>query len=216
MKIRKNDPLPDHTKLDYYECVAKITLEDLFPDRYQDLKVLDKPDLQGKEIGIEVTKASDQRHEEILNNWLKANETDDENLKSFYIDRMKHLGKEYTDGFITWPEYQPKFELVKTAIEKKEKKVLSGGYREFGELDLFIFTDVGIYYDVIAEANEYMTCKAHNSLFRIIYVFSRDSELHIYNLHERKYYKIDVTGQTERNIMAREMVIDGEESGSGI
>ena len=58
MKIRKNDPLPDHTKLDYYECVAKITLEDLFPDRYQDLKVLDKPDLQGKEIGIEVTKAS--------------------------------------------------------------------------------------------------------------------------------------------------------------
>ena len=41
-----NKPLPDHTKVDYYECLAKLILEKMFPNEFENLEILDKPDLQ--------------------------------------------------------------------------------------------------------------------------------------------------------------------------
>lgn len=38
MKIDKNKPLPDHTKLHYDECCALLVLKELFPDRYSKLE----------------------------------------------------------------------------------------------------------------------------------------------------------------------------------
>lgn len=58
MKIDKNRPLPEHTKLDYDECCALLVLKELFPDRYSTLEILDKPDLQGVNVGVEVTIAN--------------------------------------------------------------------------------------------------------------------------------------------------------------
>lgn len=56
-KIDRDKPLPPHTKLDYYECYAKIVLEDLFPVFISELLLKDKPDLQDirSQVGIEVT-----------------------------------------------------------------------------------------------------------------------------------------------------------------
>lgn len=53
----KNKPLPDHTKIDYYECLAKIVLEEIFSKEFERLEIIDKPDLQNneKDTGIEVT-----------------------------------------------------------------------------------------------------------------------------------------------------------------
>ncbi len=68
MRIEKNKPLPNHTKLNYDECCAKLILEELFPKRYHKLALSDKPDLQGEEVGIEVTIANNQKMEEARNN----------------------------------------------------------------------------------------------------------------------------------------------------
>ena len=55
----ENKPLLQHTKLNYYECLAKIVLEKLFRDIFVDLEIKDKPDLQNSQIGkgVEVTRA---------------------------------------------------------------------------------------------------------------------------------------------------------------
>ena len=45
-KIEKDRPLSSHTKLNYYECYAKIVLEDVFSEQFCDLIIADKPDLQ--------------------------------------------------------------------------------------------------------------------------------------------------------------------------
>ena len=82
MKIDKNKPLPDHTKLDYDECCAKLILEELFPNRYHNLLLADKPDLQGTNVGIEVTIANDSKMQEALNNWVKAYNCSDEKKKA--------------------------------------------------------------------------------------------------------------------------------------
>ena len=42
MKIDPHKPLPSHTKLRYEECYAK---EFLYPNKYKDLAIRDKPDL---------------------------------------------------------------------------------------------------------------------------------------------------------------------------
>lgn len=78
MKIDKNKPLPEHTKLDYDECCALLVLKELFPDRYNTLEISDKPDLQGVNVGVEVTIADDKNHQEALKNWVKAYHCDDE------------------------------------------------------------------------------------------------------------------------------------------
>ena len=69
--IDPGKPLPDHTKLDYDECCAKLTLEELFPERYAQLTLADKPDLQGQDVGIEVTVANDPKMQEALNKYKK-------------------------------------------------------------------------------------------------------------------------------------------------
>ncbi len=58
--------MPDHTIIDYDECCALLILKELFPERYTDLVLDDKPDLQGRKIGIEVTIAIERDHQEAV------------------------------------------------------------------------------------------------------------------------------------------------------
>ena len=119
MKIEKNKPLPKHTKLDYYECYALLTLRELFPNKYRDLRLKDKPDLQGTIIGIEVTIADNQNHQEALNNWVKACSCEDKTMKSCYRERMNRLGVKFTEGVQSWPGCSPTFKFVREAVEKR-------------------------------------------------------------------------------------------------
>ena len=98
MKIDKNKPLPDHTKLKYDECCAKLILEELFLDRYKNLLLADKPDLQGINVGIEVTTADDHNKQESMSNWVKAYNCQDEKARNNKIERLAQLGVKYTGG----------------------------------------------------------------------------------------------------------------------
>ena len=63
MIIDENKPLSSHTKLNYWECYAKIVLKDLLPDEFCNLTLADKPDLQDADgdVGIEVTRAENPK-----------------------------------------------------------------------------------------------------------------------------------------------------------
>lgn len=126
MEAEKFKPLPDHTRLDYNECCAKLLLEELFPSRYPELKLADKPDLQGQSVGIEVTIADSEKHKEALNNWIKANNCTDENKKAKYTERMNQLGVEYTGGIQCWTSINPSFALTRNAVDTKIKKLKKG------------------------------------------------------------------------------------------
>ena len=80
-KIEKDRPLPGHTKLDYYECYAKIVLEEFFS--YNNLLLDDKPDLQDiqNSIGIEVTTAEEPKMLEAENLYLKLIYADEDTIE---------------------------------------------------------------------------------------------------------------------------------------
>ena len=204
MKIDKDKPLPDHTKLKYDECCAFLILKERFPERYNILAISDKPDLQGVDIGIEVTIANDRKHQEALNNWVKAYNCNDEQKREHYIERMKQLGVSYTGGIQLWPGRIPSFKYIKEAVNIKMEKVKSGKYKRFREYELFVFTDTWLYEDLLREGIIF---------FESTHILEKECKLHIF---EKKYYEmvdIDIYEQSERNIRARRMVEQAEESG---
>ena len=213
MKIDKDKPLPDHTKLDYDECRAKLILEELFPNRYYDLLIADKPDLQGDNVGIEVTIAHDQKMQEALGNWVKANYCPDEKKKGRYIDRMEQLGVKYTGGVQSWPGSSQSFALTKTAIEAKISKLKKGIYKPFPRYELFIFTDTWYHETVLEDAKRYIFNNEVSESYKTIYVLSEGADLHVFetDLCVHQNIKIAFSEQSDRNIRARRMVEDAEE-----
>ena len=211
--IDPNKPLPDHTRLDYDECCAKLILEELFPEQYGQLILADKPDLQGKDVGIEVTIADDPKMLDAINNWTKANYDTDDEQKKRHIERMAQLGVTYTGGVQAWPGYAPRFDWVKTAVEKKIKKLKSGHYMYFPCYELFVFTDTWFWEGIVEQAKLYLFSDVVASMYKTIYVLSEGSDLHVFKTEQRKHFNIKINNaeQTDRNIRARRMVEAGEQ-----
>ena len=213
MEIEEGKPLPDHTKLDYYECCAKLILEELFPDQYHNLLLADKPDLQGIDVGIEVTIANDRKMQEALGNWIKANNCSDEKKKGRYIDRMAQLGVKYTGEVQGWPGFSPSFDLTRDAVESKVNKLKRGNYKPFERYELFIFTDTWYYEGLVDVAKEYLFSDAVSEYYKTIYVLSEGADLHVFETDIRVHHniRIDTSEQSDRNIRARQMVEEAEE-----
>lgn len=213
MKTDKNKPLSDHTKLNYYECYAKLVLEELFPDRYPHLRIDDKPDLQGDNVGIEVTIANDPKHQEALANWVKANNCQDDTLRDHYIERMAQLGVKYTGGVQGWPGFIASIGFTKDAVESKIKKLKNGNYKSFERYELFIFTDTWYFDDDVKTAKEYLFCDSVSEYYKTVFVLSQGVNLHIFENGKGIYYSIpiDNSEQFDRSIRARKIVEDAEE-----
>lgn len=212
MTIDKNKPLPDHTKLDYDECCAFLTLKEVFPEKYNGLILSDRPDLQTNTIGVEVTVAIEQNHQEALNNWVKANYCEDENRKKHYIERMKQLGVSYSGGVQHWPGYHPSLQNVLQAVENKTLIVKRGKYRELTQYELFVITDTWFYEETVAEALQWFSDQQISKAFSTIYVLSHGYVLYIVDLKKEQWktIRIDINEQSKRNIRAREMVEEAE------
>ena len=210
MRIDKDKPLPDHTKLDYDECCALLILKELFPDRYSVLEISDKPDLQGLDIGVEVTIADDRKHQEALNNWVKANNCDNEKKREYYIERMKQLGVTYTGGIQSWPEQAPSLKHVKEAVNTKLEKVRLGKYKYFLNYELFIFTDTWMH-ETIKEVEAFFADTNVFDCFNRIYVLEKGYELHIFQENDYQKKIIDKIEQSDRNRRARMLVEQAEE-----
>lgn len=147
-KIDKDKPLPEHTKLRYEECVAKLFLEHYFYNRYGSLEIIDKPDLYSKsnDIGIEVVEAVSPKMKEAEKMWYTMPYLEAEEEKQNHIDRMEELGIKFqSEGVQTWPAQNytggvdsSPYDVLWDAMQNKLKRIKSGKYKPCSQYELFI------------------------------------------------------------------------------
>lgn len=157
-RIIPGEPLPDHTKIDYNECYAKLVLEKVFSERYNNLIFSDRPDLRNQRntIGIEVTSAIPEDVKESTKLWYQL-ESNTAKKPELNKERMKQLGVEYTGGVQAWPltvyptgnfDKSPYLDILKK-LETKIKKLNSGKYDLLERYDLFIETELFVEEDFL-------------------------------------------------------------------
>lgn len=224
----ENKPLPEHTKLDYYECLAKIVLEALFPNDFIDLKIKDKPDLQNveKEIGIEVTRAINPKQEQneklcskIIHGQIRDKEKAIKKINSSYKpSRMIINGKEiresdrYNNGILIGIPENDNFDRIVKAFKDKIHKLNEGEYSPFLFNYLFIHSEIfaiqEMINNVIVDMNKFQ--EKYEKKFYKVFVYV-PSELYVLNLENKigeikniKEYQFDWA------INARDMIIKYE------
>ena len=210
MKFDMNKPLPPHTKLDYYECLAKLVLESAFPNRYNNLQVIDKPDLQGN-VGIEVTQADSAKDLEIESNMVKASYCENEEEKKRYMERMSQLGVPYTEPVQIWPGYIPSFDETRKATIRKVNRLKQGGYKYFPTYELFIITNMWFNEKVVNDATDFFFSQNGAEGYETVYVLSQGNFLHVFEIESKKHFMETVTQQFALAEKAREMVEEAEE-----
>lgn len=220
-KIEDGQPLPDHTKLRYDECYAKVILEKCVPKFKDGLIIQDKPDLYHRmtDTGIEVTEAIDKKRQEMYNLYGKiVNNTNRDQSRN--IDRLKQLGVDYNDKLQVWPtvaytkglDSAPYNDLY-NAIRIKEEKLNSGNIRSYKHNELIVLTELSFsIFDEYKISNKLYDCiKPFKIKFDVIYVVDRGS-LFVYNFHETPFIQQMYIFHCQRSIAieARKMVIEGE------
>ena len=188
-----------------------LILTELFPNQYSDLEIKDRPDLQSDEVGVEVTIADDRKHQEALNNWVKAYNCEDETKKQKYVERMQQLGVKYTGGVQTWGNYMPSVKMIYEAINKKIAKIENGNYRKYDKNEVFIFSDVWMHEPLVEKVKEYLHENSIFQSFSRVYLLEMGYILHAFTKDGYNVIEIDKTEQYDRNIRAREMVELAEE-----
>lgn len=154
----ENKPLPEHTKLDYYECLAKIVLESVFPDIFVDLKIKDKPDLQNekRKIGIEVTRAVNpiQEQNEKLYNKIAYGQVRNKDrainvINSSYSPHSIMINGEkirepdrYNEQILVGIPEPDSFNRINKAFKDKISKLNNGGYIPSLINYLFVYSNI--------------------------------------------------------------------------
>lgn len=210
VKIEADKPLPTHTKLDYYECYAKIALESFGFFEVDSLQVADKPDLQNirDSIGIEVTIAEQRKN-------LEA-----ENLqcKSLYWPEQVHI-KEHKKSNNQFNKGKDDFELINQAIQGKVDKLQKGGYSHFNNFALFIYSSIYANDSMLQAELDYLRSeldclinKGASSYYGMVYIFA-PNEIYYFDLLSKKYCRIETDNNKryECALKARKMVEVGEE-----
>ena len=129
------------------EYFAKVVLEYCFPERYRDLAVRDKPDLQGKNVGIEVTNCTPKNVREgfaLCRKVVRAGER----AARRDIERIEQLKDvQITPSAIVWDQGFYSNDLTRSplntflnAVEKKLEKLnrTTAKYADFEHYDLFV------------------------------------------------------------------------------
>ena len=211
-KIDRDKPLPPHTKLDYYECYAKIVLEDLFPVFISELLLKDKPDLQDirSQVGIEVTIAETSETIEAQRLYSTLHAVDDV-TQSRNIERIEQCGAAYKGDILFGSNSSDDFALINHAVDSKIKKLQKGGYEKFSEYHLFIFSSILASETMLNDEFEYLGQREIADYFKKIYI-QIPGELLYFDLIKSTYevFNVDTNKQFDWAIKARQMVEDGE------
>lgn len=220
VRIDPNKPLPEHTKLRYEECYAKVFLEYFYPNEFCNLIIQDKPDLYDSknDVGIEVVEAEEQRKKEAVKLWYTMPYvSEQEKVKN--KDRMKQLGEEYMGGFQVWStilydkdiDSKP-FNALYDALNRKLQKLKNGNYKSCKSYELFVYSELMIrkewHRKMLARLIDIST--KYSSKYERIHIATQDS-LCLYNIQENTFKFCGITGkQKELAIQARELVEQGE------
>lgn len=218
MVIDKNKPLPPHTKLDYWECYAKFVLEELLPEKFTNLILSDKPDLQDNVscVGVEVTIADNQKQLEAERLYSTLHYKN-ENQKAYAIERIKKLGAKVHDGFMMGIKGSDDFERINNAIKTKCETIAKDGYELFDEYHLFIFSSIYAVDYMLQEELQYLITEDIGKFYRVIYVLVPGG-MYCFDLtiNGYKVFDIDSNMQHKQATKARQMVEEGEKDATRI
>ncbi|WP_346886474.1 hypothetical protein [Clostridium sp. UBA4395] len=135
----------------YYECYAKIVLEELYPKEFVNLKMEDKPDLQMEdgEYGIEVTNSVDKKQLEAERLYTKISNNTARNKKGA-LEEIRKCGCKLENGILS-SSGTDSFNFILSAFDDKLNK-LNKDYICFERNCLFIFSDISADDRMIMEA----------------------------------------------------------------
>lgn len=213
-EIEKYGLLPTHTRLNYYECYAKIVLESVFPELFNDLTIADKPDLQSskKNIGVEVTTSEEPAILEAQRLYSQLPCMNSEKIKKS-IDRIKQCGAKYENEMLISSGID-NFDLVNKAVKTKTEKLQKTGYAELKEYYLFVFSPISADNFMLQEELDFLQRNRAGEYWKEIYV-SVPGELYCFSFEKATYKKISVTSELQMQyaLQARKMVEEGEQIG---
>lgn len=147
--------LPGHMKTDYWECYAKYVLSYIDSDTYGRLILSDKPDLvdKHKSLGVEVTRAGDEKSFEASSLYSQNLEECDESKR---LKRKKQIelcgGTLVNDGIMIGPDGKDSFKLILDGLDKKLKRLNSGEYQTMENYHLFVMSDILASEEMLNEA----------------------------------------------------------------
>ena len=184
-----NNVSKHHSDSLYYECLAKIILENRF--KTWNLEVFDRPDLQDNinKIGIEVTRILPEGCNQAISLMNSGKIIDgklkDEGYDLYMRGFLRHPTKEWERG-----KPFPTFNYLINGIKNKIEKIKN--YRkDYKEIDLFVFTDnldldndtIAVIFSKISEIN--------NGTFDSIFISACYKVFHL---------ELDYAGSYEINI----------------
>ena len=134
----------------YEEYFAKVVLEFCFPEKYSNLQVLDKPDLQsGQDVGIEVTNCMPKEAAEAFNLWHRVAKQGEQTPPRI-LERLEQLKDivHLEGGSLIWEQgsyinddidNSPIKEFIKAVAHKIEKlNDKNANYANLNSYDLFV------------------------------------------------------------------------------
>ncbi len=213
MKVIDEDkPLPNHTNLDYYECYAKVVLEEMFPNQFSDLAILDKPDLQNENfsVGIEVTSSINPKQQEAEALYVKWSYEDNGNKKK-QERQIEKCGARLNNGILCGISGHDNFNRIYVELKNKIGKLFQ--YKTFDKQFLFIFSDIYATSDMRKKALEEMKfiCNLLSNKFDEIFILVPGA-IYVFDLIKNITCEVEIDSNMQylQACRAREMVIQGE------
>lgn len=186
-------PLPSNTKYRFEECFAKLLLEYFFSNEFETLSLLDKPDLQNKnlDIGIEVTTAVEKNSLELerlyseLEYGLVRNQEKVEH-------KIKKLGGKISNGVLIHQVRSRTLNNIYNSYKEKLKLINKGSYSLFKKNYIFI-TDENIIHEaeilkIIKDLNDIQNDMKYK--FDKVYIYIFGNNLYELDLKKEKFKTI--------------------------
>lgn len=171
--IDKNLPLPDRTKVKYSECLAKIILESLFPNEFNNLNIFcERPDLKSiiLDVGIEVTTSENKKQIEAENLYSKIKYGTIKNEKKA-LNKIETLGVKYNKGILLGIPGQDSFDEVESSFEEKLNNMNTEGFGIFRNNYLLIYSSIYGTREMIDETIEKMCTMQENKRYQFQKVY---------------------------------------------
>lgn len=188
--IDPNKPLPSNTIYKWHECFAKVMLEYVLPNDFNNLKIKDKPDLQNIELnlGIEVTTAENKKDLEMerLYTYLEYDLIRD---KQKVKNKIEHLGGSISNGILVHPVRYRNLDSIKNSILEKLNKLNGNGYQIFGHNYIFITeSDMILEKECAWLLDEYIKLQNNFRIkFEKVYIYQYGGKLFEFNMVDRNY-----------------------------
>lgn len=186
--IDVNMPLPSNTKYRWDECFAKLIMERIVLNNNVIFEVKDKPDLQNKEIGIEVTTAEEKDSLEMDRLYTSIEYGLIKN-KEKALKKIESLGGKISNGILIHPGRSRTFNNIYNAFNEKLTLINKETYKIFNNNYIFI-TDENIIQEnecsnIVKELVSFQKDLGYK--FDKVYIYIYGDNLYEFDLRKESY-----------------------------